>query len=127
MSKKVLLLTGQAKSKEIEDPIGAFNASLVEAFELQQEGELDLVIWSTWTDDAEQFSANNSLNHPQEFRYEVTAQPPLGDNGQGNIKAQMATFKAGVELAQRSAGDDCLILKTRPDGHIKKEFIKTIF
>ena len=89
-NKKVLLFTGLVKSKEVVNPLTVFNTSLKDAAALQQEGELDGVIWSTWEKEEREFAESGLLEIPPTLNFTIISQPELEDNGQGNIKAQMA-------------------------------------
>lgn len=123
---KILLFTGQVKSKEVVNPLAVFNKSLEDALALQESGELDGVIWSTWEHEEEEFVKTKLLQVPRGLNFTCISQPSLEDNGLGNIKAQMSTFNSGVYLANEVYSEDCLILKSRPDGYIKPDFIKKV-
>lgn len=108
-----VLFTGQLRTPAL------FERSLADLLELQAEGFIEGVIFSTWKGELRRagFAVEKNLI--------VIESELIADTGTGNYKAQMKHYIEGLNYIYKFS-KDCFVLKTRPDVHISKEFIKKI-
>lgn len=108
-----VLFTGQLRTPAL------FERSLADLLELQAEGFIEGVIFSTWKGELRRagFTVEKNLI--------VIESELIADTGTGNYKAQMKHYIEGLNYIYKFS-KDCFVLKTRPDIHISKEFIKKI-
>lgn len=108
--KVYVLFTGQVRTPDL------FKKSLTELFELRKEGAIEKVILSTWK--SENFDIDSEY-------ITVLESEPIAETGVGNYKAQMKHYIEGLNFIYKCSKDS-FVLKTRPDVHISKEFIKKV-
>lgn len=98
-----------------------FRRSVEEMYELQKDGLIDEIIFVTWEGRLENQSDLRSYLIDHEVEITENEESPI--DGESNIWHQMKALDIGLNLLP----DDCYVLKTRSDVHIKKGFLRDLF